>query len=182
MAKMSAMKVKPKFGRADVRRRNLRDAYWPDAAAATWDVKTEKGWCTVPRTMPLVMTLINLLTPKDAGDASRVYFELWCRAFDGTFVELSDEDEHAFASGYTTDRGTRSWRERMKVLIDLGFIRVKRVGTKEYGAILLLHPDDVVEKLRAKDKIPEGWGWHSAYMKRFGEIGAKPRHHTVKSR
>ena len=177
MGKVVPIKAKSKWtaGKADARRKALRDSLWADASLVTWDRKTETGWCTVPRTLPLIMTLINLLSPKGTGDASRVYFELWCRAFDGGFVELADEDEHAFASGYITGRGTRSWRERMDVLVDLGFIRARQIGTRKYGCVLLVHPHDVIESLKAKHKVQEAW--YGAFLKRIGEIGSKLREH-----
>jgi len=107
------------------RRQELRDELWPDASKIVWNRKAEKGFCTIPRTLPLIMTLINHLSPKGKGDASRVYHELWCHAYDEGFVTLSDEGEHAYAAGYVTPgRGIRSWRERLEVLRDLGFIRV----------------------------------------------------------
>jgi len=82
-------------GARPAQRRELkRNTLWADAEKNVWNRKTEKGYCTIPRTLPLIMTLIDYLSPKERGRASRVYHELWCRAYDEGFVELADEAEH----------------------------------------------------------------------------------------
>lgn len=156
---------------ASDKRRELRDRLWPDASKVIWSRKTDDGYCSVPRTLPLIMTLINEIAPKSNGDPSRVYCELWSRIFDEGFIDMEDEADHAFAAGFTTARGIRTWRERMKVLADLGFIRVKPNGTRKYGYVLLVHPHDVVESLRKAGGVPEGW--YNTYVDRVGRIGAR---------
>jgi len=166
----------PKGKSAADKREELRDGLWPDADDMVWDRKAEKGFCTIPRTLPLLMSLIGRLSPKNKGDASRVYLELWTRAFDEGFVEIVDEEAHAFACGYETPgRGVRSWRERMDVLEELGFIRVKPRGSRKHGYVLLIHPHKVVESLREKrpGEIPEGW--YSSFLERMVAIGAAPK-------
>lgn len=156
------------------KRERIRDSLWADAKKVIWSRKTEDGYCSVPRTLPLVMTLINLLSPKGSGDASRVYHELWCRAFDEGFVDIIDEEEHAFASGYVSKgRSVRSWRERMDVLVDLGFIKVKPKGSRKHGYVLLVHPDIAVEALRKAGQQGILDSWYHAYSKRMIEIGAQ---------
>lgn len=155
---------------ASDKRRRLRDSLWPHAEKLIWNRKNEHGFTTLPRTLPLVSTLIKELSPQ--GDASRVYEELWFRAFDEGFVEITDEEAHAFASGYVTPgRGVRSWRERMEVLIHLGLIRVQPNGSRKYGYVLLKHPDIAVEALRKAGKVKDAW--YNAYSKRMVEIGAE---------
>ncbi len=156
------------------RREQLRDTLWADAEKVVWSRHTEKGYTTIPRTLSLIMTLIDHLSPKERGKASRVYHELWCRAYDEGLVELGDEAEHAYAAGYTSQtRGVRSWRERVDTLSQLGFIRIKPKPTKKYGYVLIVHPDIAVGTLRKKDpkQIPDGW--HQEYEKRMIEIGAR---------
>lgn len=156
---------------ASEKRRELRDRLWPDAGKVIWSRQTDDGYFSVPRTLPLVMTLINEVAPKPKGDPSRVYCELWSRVFDEGFIEMEDEADHAFAAGFTTARGIRTWRERMDALADLGFIRVKPDGSRKYGYVLIVHPHDVVESLRKAKKVPEGW--YNTYVDRAGKIGAR---------
>ena len=154
-----------------IRRQSLRDQLWPDEADKLWHRSTEDGYSTVPRTLPLVMTLIDEL--KDKGrDISRVYFDLWCRQIDDSFVNVSDEESFAYSSGFTTTgRNVRSWRERIEVLRELGFISVRPNGSRKYGYILLHHPHRVILELKAKKKI--GDAWSGAFSKRASEIGAE---------
>ena len=119
------------------------------------------------------MTLIAMLAPKGKQDgAARVYFELWCRDFGEGYVEIGDAADNAFAAGYTTPgRGLRSWRECMDVLKNLGFIRVVPKGSRPYGCVLLIAPDIVVSRLKAKGKLDPAW--LMAYEARMIEIGAR---------
>ena len=90
---------------------------------------------------------------------------------DDSFVEVTDEETFAYSSGYSTPgRNVRSWRERMDILQNLGFVSVKPNGSRKYGYILLFHPHNVIKKLREQSKIPENW-W-GAYTKRATEVGA----------
>ena len=98
--------------------------------------------------------------------------ELWSRVSDEGFIELADEADHAYASGYVSPRGVRTWGERMQVLVDLGFIKVKPRGNWKYGYVLLLHPHDVVETLAKSKEIPEAW--RTQYLHRLQQIGARP--------
>lgn len=61
--------VQPVKTVAAARRLELRDQLWPDASSVVWNRKEEKGFCTIPRTLPLVMTLIDQL--EKGKDASR---------------------------------------------------------------------------------------------------------------
>jgi hypothetical protein len=157
---------KPKTKSA-ARRELVRDAIWPDAVSVAWDRKKEKGFCTIPRTLPLIMTLIDHL--QKGKDASRVYFDLWCRAFDDYLVEVRDEETLAYCAGYISGRNVRTWRERIHVLQKYGFIRVEAAGTKRFANIFIVDPHKVVKALREKDQVPRNW-W-SAFNQRAAEIG-----------
>ena len=155
------------------KRIELRDQLWPDSPEVVWDRtdRKEKGFTTLPRTVPLVGALIRHLT--DRLDASRAYFDLWGRSWDGGLVEIDDEEELAASCGYTTSkRNVRTWRERMVTLEQLGFIRIKPRGTRKYGYVLLVHPHDAVQRLRHDDEhdVPEWW-W-TLFLKRTNEIRA----------
>lgn len=164
--------VKSRRGSAADKRQRTRDSLWPEAQKMVWSRKTDVGFCSLPRTLPLVMSLINLLSPKGKGDASRVYQELWFHDFDLGFIDIGDERVHAFAAGYSTpNRGVRSWSERMAVLEDLGFIKTKPQGSQRIGYVLLVHPHDVVELLRQKGDVPDEW--YGAFTKRVEETGAR---------
>lgn len=167
----AATKVAPKaLTKVALRRQELRDRLWPDEASKLWHRTTEDGYSTIPRTLPLIMTLIDELKGK-SRDISRVYFDLWCRQIDDSFVEVNDEESFAYSSGYSTPgRNVRSWRERVELLSELGFVSVQPNGSRKYGYILLHHPHLVVCELRAQGKVSDAW-W-GAFSKRASEIGA----------
>ncbi len=163
----------PNGGRnaASIRREKLREQFWPGSASEIWDRRKENGFSTIPRTLGLIMTLIDELADRDKGkDVSRVYFELWCRNFDEAFIEIGDEEAMAFASGFTApNRNVRTWKERIDVLQKLGFIQVMPVGSKKHGYIFLPDPHKVIMKLKVEGRVSASW-W-GAYVKRASEIG-----------
>ncbi len=70
---------------------------------------------------------------------------------------MRPEGEHAYAAGYTSSRGVRTWRDNMELLESLGFIKSKKLGHQRYKYVLLVHPTAVVEKLKSQNKIDEEW-------------------------
>jgi hypothetical protein len=160
--------------KAELRRRELFADLWPGAVAHTWHRARETGFTTVPRTLSLVASLVKLLT--DGRDASRVYLDLWCRAYDEPVVEVTDEAEFALSCGYQKGtRHVRTWQERIGDLQRLRFIAVRPKPSRIVGYILLLHPHDAVTSLKQTypDRIPDWW-W-DLFQARLKEIGAAPR-------
>ena len=155
-----------------MKRSQLRESLWPGCEPKLWHRSKEDGWSTIPRTIPLVLILIDLLKP--GVDASRVYLELWCRQFDDSFVPIDDEEGLAYACGYMAPgRNIRSLRERLDLLSKLGLIEIKPNGSKKYGYALLLNPHQVAKKIRDENTGPEIQDkWWGAFVKRVIEIGA----------
>lgn len=156
----------------DKKRTTLRDQLWPGSSHWIWDLRDKdkvKGFATVPRLLPWVMHLIKHLTT--GGDPSSAYLELWCRDFGQSIIEISDEQECAYAAGYASTRAVRTWREHMLKLVEMGFIRVQASGNREYGQVLLLHPLAVCRRLHEAGKTPEGW-W-AAFLARATAISAE---------
>jgi hypothetical protein len=161
----------PAKTKMEEKRRNLRDQLFPGCAGDLWDRHQVNGFTTIPRTLGLIMTLIEQLAERKKGhDVSRTYFELWCRAFDDYLIEISDVEAFAFAAGFISrSRNVRSWEERVSALAELGFVRVAPNGGRKQGYVLLLDPHKVIKKLNENGKIDRGW-W-GAYAKRASEIG-----------
>lgn len=150
---------------ASKRRETLRKEWWPNEKA--WTGENEKGWFRAPRTIPLILSLLRDQRLSRNLDPSSVYIELLARHVDGGIVEMGDEEQHAFAAGFTGPRAVRSWQERMKILESAGFIKTVQVGNKRFGAVLLLHPTIAVQSLRDKKMIDDAW-WY-AYRSRQSE-------------
>jgi hypothetical protein len=127
-----------------------------------WTGEGEKGWFSVPRTLPLVLALLSSKEISKKHDPSSVYLELLSRQRGEGVIEMGHETEHAFASGYVGSRAVRTWLERMKTLEDNGFIRTLQVGNQRYKYVAIVHPTTAVQQLRNKKKVDENW-WN-AYL------------------
>jgi len=136
-------------------RETLRQSLFPGEEA--WIGATEKGWFRAPRTLPLVLGLIDSKDQSGKARISNVYLELWARNMGEGLIEMKDPDTHAYHAGYWGSRGVRTWQERMRILEDLGFIKIKPAGNRQYGYVLLVHPAKVIEKLQAQGKLPPNW-------------------------
>src|SRR5690349_13391175 len=114
----------PRVYSGTVRREKLRKEFWPDEDP--WTGIDEKGWFRSPRTLPLILELLasKRINPRQL-DVSRVYLELWSRHIDSGVIEMVEHSRHAYAAGYRGTRAVRTWRERMKLLEDTGFIASK---------------------------------------------------------
>ncbi len=166
------VETRRKLNTADSTRLGRRAQFWPGSDAWVWDMsnKDTKGFATLPRLMPWIMSLIDHLGGK-SGAASKVYLELWCRDFGQSIITITDENECAYAAGYSSNRGLRTWRERMLQLIELKFILALADGNREYGQVLLLNPLAVCAYWKNQNRVPEEW-WTS-FVRRAGEIKAE---------
>jgi hypothetical protein len=137
------------------KREKLRESLFPGEEA--WIGEAEKGWFRAPRTLPLILSLIDAKDLSGKVRTSNVYLELWARNMGEGFIEMKEPESHAYFAGYTGSRGVRTWQERMKLLVKTGFIKVKPAGNRIYGYVLLVHPANIIEKLIAQDKLPANW-------------------------
>lgn len=148
------------------KRTELREAYWPGEPA--W--AAEKPFFQAPRTLPMILTLLG--TKKVSGnlDPRLVYVELFARHMGDGIIELSHEEDHAYAAGYTGTSAVRRWRERIQVLQKRGFIRTRGSGLRAFTHVLLRPPAIVVEELRMAGLVEDAW--YKAYQDlqlRYGE-------------
>ena len=66
------------------KQRELRQKLWPNVPVELLWKKESKGFTSIPRTLPIFFEIMDSLS--NGKPVSRVYFELWCRAFDEHFV------------------------------------------------------------------------------------------------
>ena len=157
-----------KISKAQEKAKDLRDSIWPDIdVQMLWNRKAVSGYTTIPRTMPLVMNIIDALTKnKPAGSA---YFVMWCRTFDHSLLVIDNPSTLAVEAGFSGERAMSTWRDRMKSLVELGFIDAKEGPSGPYHYVLLFNPHKVVWNL--KDRIQENT--FRDLRTRAIEIGAK---------
>ncbi len=157
-----------KISKAQEKAKALRDSVWPDLdEQMLWNRKSVSGFTTIPRTMPLIMNIIDALTKnKPAGSA---YFVMWCRTFDHSLLVIDNPMTLAVEAGFSGERALSTWKDRMRSLVQLGFIDAKEGPSGPYHYVLLFNPHKVVWDL--KGKIQEST--FRQLQTRAIEIGAK---------
>ncbi|QKS28149.1 MAG: hypothetical protein HT579_03860 [Candidatus Accumulibacter similis] len=155
----------------------MRAHLWPDLdEKRLWlrTDKTRKGFTTMPRTMALIINLIDdiskQVTNGKAVPAGRTYLVLWCRVFDEGFVKIDIEAVAAMEAGYARGRNVATWRQHLAVLRDLGFIDCKDGPAGPYQYILLYNPYQVIRALNAKGMIQQNT--YTALFQRAIEVRA----------
>lgn len=151
----------------------LRDNLWSDLNKLDlWD-RTRQGtvgFTTVPRTLPIVMNIIDDLTK--TKPASKAYLSLWMQAYDEMYVSLKNADDMAFQSGFVGQRAVRTWKERVKSLAELGFIRVATGSRGALSHAVIMNPHFVVRRLHAAETAGLTDAAYNTLVERANEIGA----------
>jgi hypothetical protein len=152
--------------------RELRARLWPEInfAEELWHRKINDGFITVPRTMPIILSIIDDLTK--GAPASSTYLELWCRSFDEMYVSLSKSKEMACHAGFIGQRAERTWVEKIRALEGLGFISVKAGQAGPLSHALILNPYKVIERLHEAKTPGLSAEKYNAFIERAIEIGA----------
>lgn len=152
--------------------RELRAKLWPDLnfREVLWHRKRNDGFVSMPRTMPLIVGIIDDLTK--GAPAGITYMELWCRTFDEMYVSLSKSKEIAFHSGFTGQRAERTWAEKIRRLDELGFISVREGQAGLLSHALVLNPYLVIRQLYEGKKHAISKEKYNALVERAIEIGA----------
>jgi hypothetical protein len=155
-----------------VLRRQLetREKLWPGIDNdRLWYRRDRDGFASVPRTMPLLMNIMDDLSGK-GFPVGQTYLEMWCRLFDECFLILNRPEEMATHAGFFGQRGVRTWRDRVRRLRALGFIDVKPGPVGEFSYALFWNPYHVARHHYQAGKVQE-FKWN-ALVVRANEIGA----------
>ncbi len=154
----------------------IRNLHWPDVKAEDlWLLGDRKrgGFAQVPRTLSMMMNVINDITKRKTGKAvpaGKTYLVLWLHVFDEALVRIDSEADAAFEAGYEGERNVTTFRNHMNMLKELGFIDFRR-GTKgPMQYVLLLNPYKVVKQLHVAGLIPNTQ--YAALLERASAIGS----------
>lgn len=148
----------------------LRDKLWPNLdQTKLWDRKKTAGFTTIPRTMPLILKVMDELS--NQKPLSKTYLDLWCRGFDECFITITNPSDNAFYAGFTSQRALPTWRARMNRLAELGFIDAKPGTSGDYHYVLLWNPHLVVKKLSDAGRVSEAT--FNVLYDRMQQIGAE---------
>lgn len=149
----------------------LREQLWGSISEELlWERNSHDGYTTLPRTLPIIFLIMDDLADKGKPIAS-TYFSLWSRVFDECFIEIKSSDELAFESGFTGQRAVSTWKQRMKKLIELGFIDAKSSGANEFGYVLLFNPYNLIKEFHALKKVQDAK--YNALFARALDVGAR---------
>jgi hypothetical protein len=159
-------RAKSKIG---IRQIEMRQNLWPQFSDADlWLRKMRDGFTTVPRTMPLMLQIMDTLSK--GKPVSTTFFDLWCRAYDECFVVLNKQQEMAFGSGFSGQRAEQTWASRMNILNDFGFINTKPGPSGPMSYAIILNPYKVIKALYLRKEVTEDL--YNALLMRAIEIGA----------
>lgn len=156
----------------------LRDQLWPGAEPSLWDRHAHKGFATIPKTMPLILGIIDEMTKNNP--ASRTYLALWCATWDNSYVTLSKARDLAYASGFGSQRAEYTWGTRMKLLQQLHFIDIKPGKSGPMGHAIIWNPHMVI-RWHHENKTKSGMqeGSFTALVEWALEMGAKDMTATI---
>lgn len=162
--------TKKRASKMSKRTTELRDQLWPSFdQSKLWNRTTAKGFTTIPRAMPHLLEILDDLAGK-GKPVSKVYLSLWCRVFDESFVEIKSYADLAYEGGFNGQRAVTMWRQRMKSLVDLGFILAEPGPGGEFDYVLLLNPFHVVKDYYEKKSIQKHK--YTALFSRALDVGA----------
>jgi hypothetical protein len=116
----------------------LRDLHWPGMDAWLWNRKTHRGFTTIPKTMPLILKIMDEMTK--GAPVSSTYLTLWCNTWDNNFVVLNKPGDLAHASGFGGQRGEHTWATRIKKLQELEFIDIAAGRSGPLGHAIIWNP------------------------------------------
>jgi len=171
MAEGSLFQARARRKKITTRQLELRGRLWPSVTGDhLWLRQTHDGYTTIPRTMPIILSIMDDLA--NSQPVSMTYLELWGRVFDEGFVTLSKPREMAFHSGFTGQRGERTWRGRIKILADLGFIDVRPGASGSMSYALIYNPYLVIRRLHDQRHPGLRDDKYNALIERAGEVNA----------
>jgi hypothetical protein len=148
----------------------VRDSLWPELDEDDlWLRKEKVGFTTIPRTMSLIGRIMDQLSGK-GFPLFGTYLSLWCRVYDEAFVEIRNDREAAFESGFSGPRGAVTWRARMKKLQELGFVDIKSGLASDFQYVLIFNPILVIAQTYRTKNLQDPA--YTALMIRLVEVGA----------
>jgi hypothetical protein len=118
--------------------------------------------------MALIMSILDDLAGQPV---SSTYLDLWTRAYDESFVALSKPRELAFHAGFTSQRAERTWKQKLKILENLGFIDLKSGPSGPESYALIWNPYLIIRRYHEQKKPGLREDKFNALLVRALEIG-----------
>jgi hypothetical protein len=147
-----------------------RELMWPGSEPWLWHRKTNKGFATIPKTMPIILQIMDGLS--NGKPVSSTYLGLWCETWDNSMVNTSKQQEMAHAAGFTGQRATYTWGARMHLLHKLAFINIKAGNSGPISHVLILNPHRIIRWHQAQKTPGLVEANFNSLLSRALEIGA----------
>lgn len=135
-----------------------------------WRRKTNDGFSTIPRTLPIVMQGID--AQSKGQPAGHVLFCLWARSPDHPLVMIENPTTFAAEAGFLGERAVDTWRRRMRRLRELNFIKTKEGASGDFHYVLLLNPNASMVCMQDAGLVQEGL--YARFVDRMIDMGAYP--------
>jgi hypothetical protein len=133
-----------------------------------WHRKTNDGFITLPRTLPIVMQAVDVQSK--GQPAGHTLFCLWARSPDHPVVTIENPATFASEAGFVGERAVDTWRRRMKRLRELGLIQTKLGPSGDFHYVLLVNPNAAMEEMRTSGLVQDGL--YARFIDRLIEVGA----------
>lgn len=148
-----------------------RNTLWPGVEPFLWNRKENKGFTTIPKTMPLIFKIMDEMS--NGKPVSSTYLGLWCATWDNSFVNISKANEMAHAAGFTGQRAEYTWAARMKILKELSFIDIKPGKSGPISHVIIFNPHTVINYHHQKKRSGLVEASYNMLIDRAIDIGAK---------
>ena len=132
-----------------------------------WRRKTNDGFTTLPRTLPIVMQAVD--AQSKGQPAGHTLFCLWARSPDHPLLTIENPATFASEAGFTGERAVDTWRKRMRRLRELNLIATKPGPSGEFHYVLLLSPNAAMEWCRANQLVQDGV--YARFVDRLIDVG-----------
>lgn len=148
----------------------IRDQAFPDLKSADlWHHRKSDGFTSIPRTLPIIMNIIDDLTK--GAPASKTYFALWAKVFPEMYVNLANAEELAYYSNLTGQRWQRDWKKRMEALAELGFVKLANGPRGNLLHAVIVNPHFTIRRLYAAKTPGLTQAAFDSLVDRAGQIG-----------
>lgn len=161
--------AKTKRMKMSERAQHQMDLHFPGVPAHwLWRRKTNDGYSTLPRTLPIVMQAID--RHSKGQPAGHVLCCLWVRSPDHPMVTIESPAIFASEAGFEGERAVDTWRRRMRTLHALHFIEPKRGPSGDFHYVLLMNPNAVMVWMHRQKLVPDAL--YARFVDRLAEVGA----------
>lgn len=145
------------------------------ASAWLWRRKSNNGYTTLPRTLPIVMQAVD--AQSKGQPAGHTLFCLWARSPDHPLVTIENPATFAAEAGFDGARAVDTWRRRMKRLVELNLLVSKKGPSGDFHYVLLMNPNVAMEVMHSNKLVQTDL--YARFLDRLTEVGGLGELHAI---